>query len=43
MSEIPKISEAEWEVMKIFWAKAVPLRSLSVFWKKGSGENGLCI
>lgn len=24
MSEIPKISEAEWEVMKIFWAKAVP-------------------
>ena len=24
MSEIPKISEAEWEVMKIFWSKAVP-------------------
>ncbi|ODA39934.1 BlaI/MecI/CopY family transcriptional regulator [Desulfosporosinus sp. BG] len=24
MSEIPKISEAEWEVMRIFWSKAVP-------------------
>lgn len=24
MSEIPKISEAEWEVMKTFWAKVVP-------------------
>ncbi|KUO75474.1 MAG: transcriptional regulator [Desulfosporosinus sp. BRH_c37] len=24
MSEIPKISESEWEVMKIFWSKAVP-------------------
>ena len=24
MSEIPKISEAEWEVMKIVWSKASP-------------------
>ena len=24
MSEIPKISEAEWEVMKIFWSKPIP-------------------
>lgn len=24
MSEIPKISEAEWEVMKIVWSKDVP-------------------
>ena len=24
MSKIPKISEAEWEVMKIVWSKAVP-------------------
>lgn len=24
MSEIPKISDAEWEVMKVFWAQPAP-------------------
>ena len=36
MSEIPKISEAEWEVMKTFWSKAVPCTANEIFDALGS-------
>lgn len=30
MSEMPRISEAEWEVMKLFWAADSPLTAVDV-------------
>ncbi|MDQ7097004.1 BlaI/MecI/CopY family transcriptional regulator [Desulfosporosinus sp. PR] len=31
MSEIPRISEAEWEVMKIFWSRSAPCTAHEIF------------
>lgn len=31
MSLVPKITEAEWEVMKIFWSKPLPCSDNEIF------------